>query len=240
MNYEKVIFLHIAKTGGTSIVEFFRSQLPADSVLSHGEFYTITDNPPLPLTIVENKQFISGHFGYDYIKDYLEDTYTFTLLRDPVRRVLSFYKFCMHEGMQERYDVARAARDLSLADFLSSTLPEVCEILDNQQTWQLASMYRTVDRRSDQFSSDAEVLDLAKSHLEELSFVGFTEAFEESFRRISLDVGWQPPHNVPRQLPTKDPLMAEHLKPEVLAGLRERLQLDYALYDFARAKYSIT
>ena len=110
MNYDKIIFIHIAKTGGTSIVEYFQDKLPPGEFSSHGDFISITENPPLPNNYVGEKRFISGHFGFDYVKDYLQNAYSFTILRDPLSRILSFYKFCMHADMQKRFDVAKAAR----------------------------------------------------------------------------------------------------------------------------------
>ncbi len=234
MNYEKVIFLHIAKTGGTSIVEYFRNRLPANSVLSHGDFFSTREDPPLLPASIADKLFISGHFGYNYIADYLAGAFSFTILRDPLARVLSFYKFFMHGDMQEKFAVAQAARDLSLDDFLVSQLPEVCEVLDNQQTWQLASMYRIVDRLDTNISENAVVLELAKSHLRTLSYIGFTESFDESFTKIVSEVGLDVPAKIPRQLQTADPLLINQIDPAVLKCLRSRLQLDYALYDFAK------
>lgn len=236
MNYSKVIFIHIAKTGGTSIAEYFEQLLPPELTMSHGAF-DISVDPPLSAEIVRGKQFISGHFGFDHVKDYLEDAYSFTILRDPLSRVMSFYRFCMHEDMQRQYAVARAARDLSINDFLRSQLPQVCEMLDNQQTWQIASMYRTQDRKNPNLSDEAELLALAKSNLAKLSYVGFTEAFKKSFKRIVADVGVEPPKKVPSKLRTQNPISPEEISPEVLEDLKGRLKLDYALYDFAKKHY---
>jgi hypothetical protein len=237
MNVEKVIFLHIAKTGGTSLVDYFRRRLPAGSLLSHGDFYSVTDNPPLCAQTVAEKQFISGHFGFDYVADYLSGAFSFTLLRDPVSRVLSFYKFCLHEDMQNRFVVAQAARDLGLNGFLTSSLDSVVEVLDNQQTWQLASMYRICDRNAGRFSSDDELLEQAKENLSQLSFVGFTECFEDSFSHILAQTGMEPALRVPRQLQTRDPLTIDHLDADVLSRLRQRLQLDVQLYEYAQSRY---
>lgn len=236
MNYSKVIFIHIAKTGGTSIAEYFEQLLPQEQTMSHGAF-DITIDPPLSADIVRGKRFISGHFGFDHVKDYLEDAYSFTILRDPLSRVMSFYRFCMHEDMQRRYVVAQAARDLSIDDFMRSQIPQVCEMLDNQQTWQIASMYRTADRTNPDLGDEAELLALAKSNLGKLSHVGFTEAFRKSFKRIVADVGVEPPKRVPTKLRTQNPISHEAMSPDVLDELKDRLSLDYALYDFAKKHY---
>ncbi len=239
MNFEKVIFLHIAKTGGTSLVEYFRQRLPQDAVLSHGDFISVNDNPPLRADLVARNKFVSGHFGFDYINDYLSDAYSFTFLRDPVARVLSFYKFCMHKDMQNRFAVARAAGDLGINGFLVSMLDAVVEVVDNQQTWQLASMYRICDRQEGRFNCDDAVLEKAKENLARLSYVGFTESFDTCFKQIIDDVGLENPAKVPHEFRTRDPVDEEDLDSAVLARLRERLSLDVELYEHARRAFPV-
>ncbi len=237
-----VIFIHIPKTGGTSIVEYVRRRVAPRELSSHGDFLLVNDERPLPGREVVNKRFISGHFGFDYVRDYLGDSFSFTILRDPLARVLSFYRFCLHEDMQRKFAVARLAAQLGLNEFCVSREPEVCEVLDSQQTWQLASMYWTVDREARGQSCPQEILSLATHNLQLLSYVGFTEQFSEVFRTVIPKVGLSlPGDRVPQQLKTRDGFKREDLHPDVELELRERLSMDYALYQFAtemRAKQS--
>ena len=228
----KILFIHIAKTAGSSVVEFFRSRLPPGAVLSHGDFMQYSASGPLPEHVFTKYQFISGHLGYQHLAPYLHRAYSFTFLRDPVERALSLYKFCLHPDMQRRFAVARAARNLGVDGFMTSRLPEVVEILDNQQTWQLASMYWQADRGCLAEYPDAEILARANKHLGKLSRVGLTETFDSDFQLILSDlrISGSPVH----VLPTWEPLRPEQLAPGSLQALRERSQLDYQLYDFAK------
>ncbi|MCY4427109.1 MAG: sulfotransferase family 2 domain-containing protein [Halieaceae bacterium] len=234
----KILFIHIAKTAGSSVVEFFRRRLPPGTILSHGDFMQYSASGPLPEHVFTKYQFISGHLGYQHLAPYLHRAYSFTFLRDPVERALSFFKFCLHPDMQRRFAVARAARDLGIDGFLNSRLPEVVEMLDNLQTWQLASMYWQADRECLAENPDTEVLALAKKHLGKLSRVGLTETFDSDFQRILSDlrISGSPMHI----LPTPEPLRREQLAPGTVQALRERLQLDYQLYDFAKTLPSRT
>ena len=227
----KILFIHIAKTAGTSVVEFFRSKLPPDSVMAHDDFHRYSIGGPLPEHVFTKYQFISGHFGYNHLAPFLNRAYSFTFLRDPVERVLSFYKFCLRPAMWRRFAVARAARDLGVDGFITSRLPEVVEMLDNQQTWQLAGMYRWIDRKR-LAHSNTDILALAKRHLNSLSSVGLTETFDTDFQGIltDLQISGSPEHI----LHTPDPLRPEQLAPGTLKVLQERLQLDYRLYDYAK------
>ena len=44
---EQVVFLHIAKTAGTSLVHFLRKHIPSEQVCTHGDFLGWPDDPEL-------------------------------------------------------------------------------------------------------------------------------------------------------------------------------------------------
>jgi hypothetical protein len=231
----RIVFLHIVKTAGTSLVGHFRKSLPRGQVFSHGDFMQFPQDRPLPREVFDRYRFLSGHFGYTHIAPYLDESYSFTFLRDPVARVLSFYTFCLHEDMQRKFAVARAAVQLGLEGFLESDLPEVAEMLDNQQTWQLARMYWQADRNVLRTLRDEDLLGLASEHIHRFSRVGFTETFDEDFAAILGDLGMPSPAVVPRHFETANPVVAGMLPQSVLERLRERMSLDQALYERTRA-----
>jgi hypothetical protein len=231
----RVVFLHIAKTAGTSIVHFFRRRLPERAVCSHGDFLDFPEQDGAFQQSLRRHQFVSGHFGYADVASLLPDSYSFTFLRDPVDRVLSLYKFCLHADMQRRFAVARAAGGLGLEGFIHSTLPEVCEMLDNQQTWQLARGYWMRDRRALAHLTMDDLLDLAWDHLNRFSHIGLTQTFDRDFRAILADLDIREPVPARRQLQTPEPLSREALDPETLSVLQERVALDCRLLDRVRA-----
>jgi hypothetical protein len=231
---KKVVFLHIAKTAGTSIVHFFRQRLPAHAVCSHGDFLHFPAGRVQFQKKLLEYQFASGHFGYRHIAPLLGDSYSFTFLRDPIERVLSFYNFCQHADMQKRFPVATAARELGLDGFVTSTLPEVSEILDNQQTWQLTSMYWREDRQIMARLPADELLALATEHLQQFNHIGLTESFSADFRHILKELSIAVPVPEKKQFASREPLGREQLSPEALDTLRERLDLDYRLLENAR------
>ncbi len=224
-----VLFLHIAKTAGTSIVHFFRQRLPAESVCSHGDFLQYPAGRIQFREQLLRHQFISGHFGYRHIADLVGECYSFTFLRDPVDRVLSFYNFCQHADMQQRFPVARAARELGLEGFVSSRLPEVCEVVDNQQLWQLASMYWREDRQVLARLPVQELLCMATEHLAEFDHIGLTTSFDADFRQILADLSIDQPVPQKRQFASREPIARSSLTNSALEALRERLEPEYRL-----------
>lgn len=234
----RVVFLHIAKTAGTSIVHFFQQRLPAEQVCSHGDFLGFPKEAAALREKLLQYRFVSGHFGYNEVAPLLPDAYSFTFLRDPVDRVLSLYKFCMHADMQKQFAVARAAKELGLEGFLGSTLPEVCEMLDNQQTWQLARMYWREDRQALRHLSEDQLLNMAGAHLDEFDHVGLTESFDADFRLILSDLKIKELVPEKRQFRTVAPLSRDQLSPATLHSLQQRLALDYTLLETARNRSS--
>lgn len=227
---KRVVFLHIAKTAGTSISHFFRMRLAKRHVCTHGDFLDWPERERARVNKLKHYRFISGHFGYDLAKPLLADSYSFTFLRDPVDRVLSFYKFCLHPDMQKQFLVARIANDEGIDGFVNSRVPEVVEMLDNQQTWQLANTYWYKNRQGMRDVSDNDLLDLALSHLQEFSRVGLKETYDQDFLSILADL------NIDEKLPefkhyvTPEPVLRESLKASTLETLRNRVALDEELY----------
>ena len=95
------LFLHIQKTAGTSIIDLARPHYGL-SMTSHGDCWGY------PPQYFDNTPFVSGHIGYDYARHIMESRYSFTILRDPIERVLSMYYFCRKQKSTE-FDIYRAA-----------------------------------------------------------------------------------------------------------------------------------
>jgi hypothetical protein len=81
------IFLHIQKTAGTSIVDLARRHYGNENMTSHGDHLEGFKQFPLKdkffeteriLSKYEATPFISGHFGYDFSKPFMNVRYSFT------------------------------------------------------------------------------------------------------------------------------------------------------------------
>ena len=121
--------MHIQKTAGTSITEAVRPHYQND-IVSHGD-YLKHDTASL-----KNIPFISGHFGFEYARQFMDDRYSFTFLRDPVERILRFYYFSRTRDPAE-FPIYRVAHEMDLAGYLRAGLDreDVNTYLWNQQAW---------------------------------------------------------------------------------------------------------
>jgi hypothetical protein len=187
LKLEPVVFMHLQKTAGTSIVNIARHFYGNSKIISHSDVFLDSnhldsvDNGLNQADSTKHKfagiQFISGHFGYHFAKPFMEDRYSFTFLRNPVERILSFYYFCLTRNPNQ-FKTYELAQNLSLDEFLllGFTDPGIKSHIWNYQVCQLADGFGT---NSGLNLKDEELLGLAIQHLEEFSYIGFTETFEK-------------------------------------------------------------
>lgn len=242
------IFLHIQKTAGTSVVNLV-SQHYDQNFISHGEYiekmqYSLDSKPRTDsgaISAFRNIPFLSGHFGYDFAKNFMDERYSFTFLRNPIERVLSFYFFCRSQNPAEYY-IYKLCQECLLEEFLEKGLevPEIGALILNNQVWQLACGFGNAGNYGLSSYSPEKLLDLAVAHLDEFSHVGFTETFEEDRNKIFHDLGIPLPtkkfaSNANPYRPT-----AVDLPPSTLDLLDRLTQLDQVLYRKAWAKQKQT
>lgn len=234
-----VIFIHIQKTAGTSMVDVARQHYQ-QNIISHGDYLKGVYHSPFKKDFWIDKEvidrfyhtpFLSGHFGYDFAKLFMDGRYTFTFLRDPIERVLSFYYFCKTRDPNE-FETYRICQQFSLDEFLKMGLerPEIGFFIWNNQVWQLACGFGNLKNRDLSSFEAAELLDLAIQHLDDFSYVGLTETFEEDRDKILGDLGIEPPKekivsNATATRPTQKELPRSTLK-----LLEQLTQLDQILY----------
>lgn len=244
---KRAIFLHTQKTAGTTIIELARLHYGRDMV-SHGEYIGKSRDE------LDDISFVSGHFGYEYVRPLINSRYSFTFLRNPVDRVLSLYFFGRHRNPAE-YPIYRLCHDLSLEEFFRAglTSPMVHQYIWNHQTWQLAcgwgnpsdvpeARFSENDLLSGGISrlnrySEQELLADAISHLDCFSHVGFTETFEQDRDIILAGLGLPVPQGKLVENSTPNRPRRYVLSASERALVTELTHIDQALYQAAWQKY---
>jgi hypothetical protein len=107
----------------------------------------------------------------------------------------------------------------------------------NNQVWQLAHGYASLDKRQIDDFNPAHLLDLAIVHLKELSHVGFTETFAED--RIAILKGLGLPLTEENEAVNTNPgrPTAKDVSSKALRLLGQLTHLDQLLYDKAFTVY---
>ncbi len=251
-NLQPALFLHIQKTAGTSIVDLARNEYGNENVVSHGDYLgagqplsvrsqTADDNPGSKISTeifdapdFHQIPFISGHFGYDFAKQFMSGRFFFTFLRDPIERILSYYYFSRTRDPKE-YEIYALAQECTLDEFLTLGLskPALKACIWNNQAWLLAHGYGNSDKRHILMFSDKEILQLAVDHLDDFSYIGFTETFEEDRDVILKALGIA----LPQQKIISNATPGRPKNPDLPAStmrlLHELTHLDRALYESA-------
>lgn len=177
--------------------------------------------------------------GYAFASHFMRGRFSFTFLRDPSERILSMYYFCKSRN-PDQFEIYRQAREMNLHDFLQAALtdPYIRMHIWNNQVWQLAHGYTSLDnKRIDDFSK-SELLSLAKEHLEKFSYVGFTETFDTDAAAILKSLRFPKDMALVKQNETPNKPCLTKLPTEVQALLLELTELDRVLYDYARERFS--
>ncbi len=209
--FSKIIFLHIPKCAGTSIHSVLEKHFDQRDIypLRKMENYILPELDDAP--IVEH-DFCSGHFPIWFLeaKDPLfKDSYLFTVIRDPVQRVLSHCRFI------EKQDINRI--DINPLHHQSNW---ICKMLT-----------------SDPDLEGEELLENCKKNLEKFDFILFQDdpiTFENDVK--SLFSCLQIPYFenlIPKINTTKQQTYSENL----IAEVTELNALDCALYAYAKKFY---
>ena len=184
MRSPPLVFIHIHKTAGTSLIEWLQRSYPLTCTL-----HNCSDLEGLARTRLASlyrSQFIRGHFGCAAL-DYLPHPVSLILLlRDPVERVLSHYHHHCNDSTDSFAQFFDAANRISLPTYLRH--PCFIEFVDNLQTRELGvpgsignGVYRPVFAHLTQ-AQKAQSLDRAKRLIDTAQVVGVTEAFDQFMR----------------------------------------------------------
>lgn len=219
------VFLHIQKTAGTSLIEIIRAHY-GNNIITHGDFSARNYEDLVDIA------FISGHFGFYFAKPFIHNRYSFTILRDPVERVLSLYYFCRNQNSSE-YPIYHLARTLDIENFLRQGMNpgRIHSHIWNHQVWTLASGRANPEgQESHEHDDEEKLLDLAISHLEKLSYVGFTESFEKDSVAILAALGIPVPETKIVANTTPGRLGRNDVSERTLELIAELTRLDQIMY----------
>lgn len=151
----------------------------ADSFLSHADYLTKS------VEEVRATRFVAGHFGYGYARQFMDDRFSFTFLREPRERILSFYNFCRSQP-PDLEKIYRVAREHDLDRFLELGFEDtlIRDCIYNHQVWQLASGWADPGGALLDKYRPEQMLRDALSNTRSLSSVGIVADIDRDFRSV--------------------------------------------------------
>ncbi len=228
-----IIFLHIPKTAGTTLHDIIERHYEPAAVCTFGSdaHTAVADFKKLNLKEREQVRLLRGHMAFG-LHEYLPatDDY-FTILRNPVDRVISYYNFILRTPDHYLYQIIQSS-NMSLSDLLRSKLPLM---MNDAQVRLLSGVWGDVPfgEVSDEMRQTAE------SNLREyFVVVGITEEFDKTLCLLREELNWGSNIQYERQNVSHRGLTQQQLPAETIDLIRHANQMDIALYTFAKGLFA--
>ena len=240
----RIVFLHLFKCGGTTVIERLRSRLGAASVLHVRDVHAFDAELRRDSAGARNHAAVVGHLSLPLLEAHFADWAWITVLRDPVDRMLSQYHHFRREagGLGEVEGEAdgdhafrvRFCAENDLLAFATSEDPRLTVYTRNYMTRKIAGIIR---RRRTHLGDKAQAT--AIGNLPRFAAVGTTDTLDDTFlpaldalmgRRASLIDRLRRPANVSAARQGRRP----PLDPVALEAILAHNAADVALYAAAR------
>ena len=234
-----LIFMHIPKTGGTSIHSILEKHFDKGAIcperldgLAH---YSVGE--------LRRYRYFSGHFEFPSARRIPGSPYRMTMLREPKARILSLYNFWASHSdaaiQKLNLEGPRLAKQMSLSEFLRHDADGIPGNIDNAMTRQLIGRAAAGSRFA-LAVPEYEALRTAAANLASFRFVGVLERMEESVEILLQDLALPPEAQVPHE--RNSSAIKESTKRVVSAPLPEEVddrlnyltRLDRKLYEFGK------
>ena len=226
------IFLHIPKTAGSTMTGILNRLYAGQNRYSIIADSQVDALKALPEAERAQIDLLQGHFPYGIHKYLPRSGVYFTILREPVDRIISLYYYLPRDPGNYLYEKVVLGK-LSLEEFVQRDLTPATR---NFQTAALAGM----ERWEDFHTINEDTLERAKYNLRnKIAAFGLTERFDETLLLFNRQFRWgfrsgffdYSKRNVTAERPAKD-----HIPEHIRDLIREKNAYDIKLYAYADRK----
>lgn len=196
---QKVVFLHIPKSAGTSFHLLLTRHFGDQEVcpIRNRRIDQMDDS-----TLASYRLF-SGHYFFNQVERIPEPKIMLTILREPKSRIMSLYNF--HRSFRSDripnivalgYDSPRYAKELTLVEYLRCPDYSVRVNTDNAITRYLVGL-DFADSNGQWIVSDDTALNLALTRLQTFDGIGLVEKAQQSLRKFETILSLSFPEQMP-------------------------------------------
>jgi hypothetical protein len=226
--------MHVPKTGGTTLSRIVDSYFQKEQICPA---YYMPELFKIPINELHKYRLFRGHLSYS-ICQLLKNPVCITVLRDPVQRIFSYYRFiCSREHHPKHHILSQ----MSLMEVLNDRAESVP--ISNHQTRFLGrdldlsvlkARFNGDTKTKPQKKSEID-LELAKKRLKNFGCIGLTERFDDSLFLMAYTFNW--PVSLDYQWLNKTQEGAEthvDITDEVIEKIVDMNELDLQLYEYAK------
>jgi hypothetical protein len=224
---QTAIFLHVPKTAGTTLYRILEQNYAKRNIYTFWQDGTLDDFKQLSAERKAHIRLLRGHVGYGIHTYQPGPCAYFTLLRDPIKRTISYYHYARRVPAHYCYELINQ-QHLSIVDFVTSGRDPM---VDNAHTRLLCGLESGQEIGVGQCTR--EMLAAAQENLARLTVFGLAEEFDTTLILLQHGFGWQKlayaPQNVADVRTTRQPV-----SPDTLAAVADVNRFDVELYAYAR------
>lgn len=235
---EKLIFLHIPKSAGSTLQLIFKKQHKENA------FFIDGNHPDLNVIkqefVSRNIRLCYGHMDFG-MHEVIGQAYKYaTIIRDPIERVISQYYYVKRQPKHHLYNYAFKENNFSLAEYVEQGLSTE---LNNGQVRILigaGGFHKNFHTKYDIPFGKCEpwMLEEAKLNIEKhFVLCGLQEYFDESLVLMKKELRWNWDIGYVSQNITHRRKKGSELDSKTLKIIRDTNALDIELYDWVKANF---
>lgn len=229
-NDDMLIFLHILKTGGSTLQAILQKQY-SEWILTNENENVLNKETIKELLIennVEDVKCLFGHFPYGIHEQFLKPYQYITFLREPVDRVISLYFYIKNTKGHSMYN---SLQEVSLEEFISRE--EYRHLVYNHQTGYLSGECSLITGYKNNPDLSLAIQNITK----DFNVVGIMEMYEESLYVMKKNLKWsEEVFNYSKQNVNKNKPLREKIPLELISKIEELNLLDRKLYNFSKER----
>ncbi len=214
-------FIHIPKTAGLTMQRILAAEYPGESMVS---LHDVPDSERLQTikSVSDEVRAVAGHISFGAADCLPRHARPFTILREPVDRIVSLYHFLKREKAVVGHEKVVQGK---------LTLTKLAQKQGDHQARYIAGY-----GPKDDVEPGRLVVEAQQNLTEKLAAFGLTERFDESLVLFQRTFGWRLRGYARQNVTSNRPSVASYSE-EQITEIRRHSTVDIEFYKFARREF---